>query len=74
MPMRIGMVAVGSGFINEVKVRNVSESSTEGGWVNRENIIEENTNTGSCVSTGTAIINAGDTPCFDSSFFRSPFA
>jgi len=68
------MVAVGSGFTNEVKVRNVSESSTEGDWVNRENTSEENTNKGNCVSAGMAIINAGDVPYFDSSFFRSSFA
>jgi hypothetical protein len=69
--MNIGIAAVGSGFTNEVKVRNVSESNTDGGWVNREKTNEERTNTGSCASAGTAMINAGDTPCFDNNLLRS---
>ena len=68
--MRTRMVAVESGFTSEVKVKNVSESRTEGGRINHENASEEKTNTGSCFSAGTAIINTDNVPCLDNSFFR----
>jgi hypothetical protein len=62
---------VESGFTIEVEVRNVPESSTGGGCANTSGGAA---GAGSCASTGTAMADAGGTPCFGNNSFRSASA
>ena len=62
---------VESEFTIEVEVRNVPESSTGGGCANTSGGAAGG---GSCASTGTAMADAGGTPCFGNNSFRSASA